>query len=84
MPEPCAGTDPRPLPGASLPPGIRFPPMLPQIPTVRRGRGTATRTQVMRAMREMDYVGDARAKAVAGVDTPTLAFVPSPAIRARR
>ncbi|MQY38598.1 HTH-type transcriptional repressor CytR [Streptomyces sp. RB17] len=36
---------------------------------------TATRTRVMRAVREMDYVADARAKAVAGVGTPTLAFV---------
>jgi LacI family transcriptional regulator len=36
---------------------------------------TATRTRVMRAVRELDYVADARAKAVAGVGTPTLAFV---------
>ncbi|MGQ4384921.1 LacI family DNA-binding transcriptional regulator [Streptomyces sp. SAS_270] len=36
---------------------------------------TATRTRVMRAVREMDYVADARAKAIAGVGTPTLAFV---------
>ncbi|MFI1356570.1 LacI family DNA-binding transcriptional regulator [Streptomyces sp. NPDC020898] len=35
----------------------------------------ATRTSVMRAVRELDYVADARAKAVAGVGTPTLAFV---------
>ncbi|WP_327720110.1 LacI family transcriptional regulator [Streptomyces sp. NBC_00490] len=35
----------------------------------------ATRTRVMRAVREMDYVADARAKAIAGVGTPTLAFV---------
>ncbi|MFI9587506.1 LacI family DNA-binding transcriptional regulator [Streptomyces sp. NPDC052236] len=36
---------------------------------------TSTRTRVMRAVRELDYVADARAKAVAGVGTPTLAFV---------
>ncbi|WBO63053.1 LacI family DNA-binding transcriptional regulator [Streptomyces camelliae] len=36
---------------------------------------TATRSRVMRAVHEMDYVADARAKAVAGVGTPTLAFV---------
>ncbi|MER5220889.1 LacI family DNA-binding transcriptional regulator [Streptomyces flaveus] len=36
---------------------------------------TATRTRVMRAVRELDYVADARAKAIAGVGTPTLAFV---------
>lgn len=36
---------------------------------------TATRSRVMRAVREMDHVADARAKAVAGVGTPTLAFV---------
>lgn len=35
----------------------------------------ATRTSVLRAVRELDYVADARAKAVAGVGTPTLAFV---------
>lgn len=35
----------------------------------------ATRTRVMRAVRELDYVADARAKAIAGVGTPTLAFV---------
>ncbi|MER6357478.1 LacI family DNA-binding transcriptional regulator [Streptomyces sp. NPDC001634] len=35
----------------------------------------ATRSRVMRAVRELDYVADARAKAVAGVGTPTLAFV---------
>ncbi|MDX3568079.1 LacI family DNA-binding transcriptional regulator [Streptomyces sp. ID05-47C] len=35
----------------------------------------ATRTRVMRAVRDLDYVADARAKAVAGVATPTLAFV---------
>ncbi|MEU0971051.1 LacI family DNA-binding transcriptional regulator [Streptomyces sp. NPDC005917] len=35
----------------------------------------ATRTRVLRAVREMDYVADARAKAVAGAGTPTLAFV---------
>ncbi|MET9080421.1 LacI family DNA-binding transcriptional regulator [Streptomyces sp. NPDC004237] len=35
----------------------------------------ATRTRVLRAVRELDYVADARAKAVAGVGTPTLAFV---------
>ncbi|MFD4554083.1 LacI family DNA-binding transcriptional regulator [Streptomyces sp. NPDC058469] len=36
---------------------------------------TATRTRVLRAVRDLDYVADARAKAVAGVGTPTLAFV---------
>ena len=36
---------------------------------------TATRTRVMRAVRELDYVADARAKAIAGAGTPTLAFV---------
>ncbi|MGW0206749.1 hypothetical protein ACWDZ8_13315 [Streptomyces sp. NPDC003233] len=36
---------------------------------------STTRTRVMRAVREMDYVADARAKAVAGVGTPTPAFV---------
>ncbi|MEV0223356.1 LacI family DNA-binding transcriptional regulator [Streptomyces sp. NPDC050704] len=36
---------------------------------------TSTRTRVMRAVRELDYVADARAKAIAGVGTPTLAFV---------
>ncbi|MFD9443077.1 LacI family DNA-binding transcriptional regulator [Streptomyces sp. NPDC060006] len=36
---------------------------------------TSTRTRVMRAVRELDYVADARAKAVAGAGTPTLAFV---------
>lgn len=36
---------------------------------------SATRTRVTRAVRELDYVADARAKAVAGVGTPTLAFV---------
>ena len=36
---------------------------------------TATRTRVLRAVRELDYVADARAKAIAGVGTPTLAFV---------
>ncbi|WP_345011792.1 LacI family DNA-binding transcriptional regulator, partial [Streptomyces shaanxiensis] len=36
---------------------------------------SATRTRVMRAVRDLDYVADARAKAVAGVGTPTLAFV---------
>ncbi|MEU1167696.1 LacI family DNA-binding transcriptional regulator, partial [Streptomyces sp. NPDC005921] len=35
----------------------------------------ATRTRVLRAVRELDYVADARAKAVAGAGTPTLAFV---------
>jgi LacI family transcriptional regulator len=35
----------------------------------------ATRTRVMRAVHELDYIADARAKAVAGVGTPTLAFV---------
>ncbi|AZP21133.1 LacI family transcriptional regulator [Streptomyces aquilus] len=34
-----------------------------------------TRTRVLRAVRELDYVADARAKAIAGVATPTLAFV---------
>ncbi|WP_328492665.1 LacI family transcriptional regulator [Streptomyces sp. NBC_00414] len=34
-----------------------------------------TRTRVMRAVRELDYVADARAKAIAGAGTPTLAFV---------
>ncbi|MEU5027704.1 LacI family DNA-binding transcriptional regulator [Streptomyces milbemycinicus] len=34
-----------------------------------------TRTRVMRAVRELDYVADAHAKAVAGAGTPTLAFV---------
>ncbi|NUO46074.1 MAG: LacI family DNA-binding transcriptional regulator [Streptomyces sp.] len=34
-----------------------------------------TRARVLRAVREMDYVADARAKAIAGVGTPTLAFV---------
>ncbi|MFM9444282.1 LacI family DNA-binding transcriptional regulator [Streptomyces acidiscabies] len=34
-----------------------------------------TRGRVMRAVRDLDYVADARAKAVAGVGTPTLAFV---------
>lgn len=34
-----------------------------------------TRTRVMRAVRDLDYVADARAKAVAGVGTPTLGFV---------
>ncbi|MBA2947751.1 LacI family DNA-binding transcriptional regulator [Streptomyces himalayensis] len=36
---------------------------------------TATRSRVMRAVRDLDYVADARAKAVAGAGTPTLAFV---------
>ncbi|WAU83762.1 LacI family DNA-binding transcriptional regulator [Streptomyces sp. Qhu-G9] len=36
---------------------------------------TSTRTRVMRAVRELDYVADARAKAIAGAGTPTLAFV---------
>lgn len=36
---------------------------------------SATRTRVMRAVHELDYVADARAKAIAGVGTPTLAFV---------
>jgi LacI family transcriptional regulator len=35
----------------------------------------ATRTRVLRAVRELDYIADARAKAVAGAGTPTLAFV---------
>ncbi|RDG38866.1 LacI family DNA-binding transcriptional regulator [Streptomyces corynorhini] len=35
----------------------------------------ATRTRVMGAVRDLDYVADARAKAVAGAGTPTLAFV---------
>ncbi|MFF5647478.1 LacI family DNA-binding transcriptional regulator [Streptomyces collinus] len=35
----------------------------------------ATRGRVMRAVRELDYVADARAKAIAGAGTPTLAFV---------
>ncbi|MES5818712.1 LacI family DNA-binding transcriptional regulator [Streptomyces sp. RG80] len=35
----------------------------------------STRNRVMRAVQEMDYVADARAKAIAGVATPTLAFV---------
>ena len=34
-----------------------------------------TRARVLRAVRELDYVADARAKAVAGAGTPTLAFV---------
>ncbi|TQE20226.1 LacI family transcriptional regulator [Streptomyces ipomoeae] len=34
-----------------------------------------TRTRVMRAVRDLDYVADARAKAVAGAGTPTLGFV---------
>lgn len=36
---------------------------------------TTTRTRVMRAVHELDYVADARAKAIAGAGTPTLAFV---------
>ncbi|MEU9892199.1 LacI family DNA-binding transcriptional regulator [Streptomyces phaeochromogenes] len=36
---------------------------------------TSTRTRVMRAVRDLDYVADARAKAIAGAGTPTLAFV---------
>ncbi|MEU2332506.1 LacI family DNA-binding transcriptional regulator [Streptomyces sp. NPDC013172] len=35
----------------------------------------ATRGRVLRAVRELDYVADAHAKAVAGAGTPTLAFV---------
>ncbi|ANP50294.1 LacI family transcriptional regulator [Streptomyces griseochromogenes] len=35
----------------------------------------AARTRVLRAVREMDYVADARAKAIAGAGTPALAFV---------
>jgi LacI family transcriptional regulator len=34
-----------------------------------------TRTRVLRAVRDLDYVADARAKAIAGVGTPTLGFV---------
>ncbi|MEU3614893.1 LacI family DNA-binding transcriptional regulator [Streptomyces sp. NPDC006872] len=34
-----------------------------------------TRRRVLRAVGELDYVADARAKAVAGAGTPTLAFV---------
>ncbi|WP_419999381.1 LacI family DNA-binding transcriptional regulator [Streptomyces boninensis] len=34
-----------------------------------------TRSRVMRAVSALDYVADARAKAVAGAGTPTLAFV---------
>ncbi|MFE3138454.1 LacI family DNA-binding transcriptional regulator [Streptomyces scopuliridis] len=34
-----------------------------------------TRTRVMRAVAALDYVPDARAKAIAGTGTPTLAFV---------
>ncbi|WP_133914519.1 LacI family DNA-binding transcriptional regulator [Streptomyces sp. NBC_00582] len=34
-----------------------------------------TRARVLRAVGELDYVADARAKAVAGAGTPTLAFV---------
>ncbi|MFF7370511.1 LacI family DNA-binding transcriptional regulator [Streptomyces tricolor] len=34
-----------------------------------------TRARVLRAVRELDYVADARAKAIAGSGTPTLAFV---------
>ncbi|MES4904091.1 MULTISPECIES: LacI family DNA-binding transcriptional regulator [unclassified Streptomyces] len=36
---------------------------------------TQTRARVMRAVRDLDYVADAHAKAVAGAGTPTLAFV---------
>ncbi|WP_416978322.1 LacI family DNA-binding transcriptional regulator [Streptomyces sp. T028] len=36
---------------------------------------TETRTRVLQAVGELDYVADARAKAVAGAGTPTLAFV---------
>ncbi|WP_460070679.1 LacI family DNA-binding transcriptional regulator [Streptomyces sp. YKOK-I1] len=34
-----------------------------------------TRTRVLQAVGELDYVADARAKAIAGAGTPTLAFV---------
>ncbi|MFI2432854.1 LacI family DNA-binding transcriptional regulator [Streptomyces sp. NPDC018693] len=34
-----------------------------------------TRERVLRVVRDLDYVADARAKAVAGAGTPTLAFV---------
>lgn len=34
-----------------------------------------TRARVLKAVRDLDYVADARAKAVAGAGTPTLAFV---------
>ncbi|MCW2872860.1 LacI family DNA-binding transcriptional regulator [Actinacidiphila oryziradicis] len=36
---------------------------------------TATRTRVLRAVKDLDYVADARARAVAGAGTATLAFV---------
>jgi LacI family transcriptional regulator len=36
---------------------------------------SATRTRVLRAVHDLDYVADARAKAVAGAGTPSLAFV---------
>ncbi|MFD8870821.1 LacI family DNA-binding transcriptional regulator [Streptomyces sp. NPDC059590] len=36
---------------------------------------TRTRARVQRAVRELDYVADAHAKAVAGAGTPALAFV---------
>ncbi|MGX1134056.1 LacI family transcriptional regulator [Streptomyces glaucescens] len=36
---------------------------------------TSTRTRVLRAVRDLDYVADARARAVAGAGTPSLAFV---------
>jgi LacI family transcriptional regulator, galactose operon repressor len=36
---------------------------------------TATRARVMRAVRELDYVADARARAIAGAETGTVAFV---------
>ncbi|MEV5438787.1 hypothetical protein AB0K80_22655 [Streptomyces sp. NPDC052682] len=35
----------------------------------------ATRARVMRAVRELDHVADARAKGVARAGTPTLAFM---------
>jgi LacI family transcriptional regulator len=36
---------------------------------------TATRARVMRAVRDLDYVADARARAIAGAETGTVAFV---------
>jgi LacI family transcriptional regulator len=36
---------------------------------------TATRARVLRAVKELDYVADARARAVAGADAGTVAFV---------